>query len=319
MSDRLAVLTNLEPKKRIVNRAGRRQEAEEHFEHLWKSNPEQFNPNRSAREIERIERTWNLILDQKPQNKQVVDLPCGWGVLTQRLKKFGATVIAVDVAESALNHLNGSHGVSFQKECLPHTTLKDDQFDLVISTDVISYLHPDDFRLYFAELARIIKPEGTLICSTNIDIYSEDALQRFVALAETEFEIDQVQLSYHAYHIRLCNFFEAPEKFIQASRDKTYRKQALEERRSLNHSWFKLNSISIPALFWRGVNLITNPIAQFVKQNRSLLLFLEKICNFFSAETGISHVIFSGKRRPLFTMPPQEPTFERKHKREVWE
>ncbi len=320
---RLNILpSETEPKRKPIGRAARRQEAEEKFESFWSQDSNQFNPDRSAREKERIDRTWQLLKEHALiENALVADVPCGWGTLSLRLKKAGAEVHAVDIANSALKHVKEivKTPIEIFQGCLPHTTLQEDHYDIVVSTDAISYLNADDYRLYFAELSRIVKPKGIVVCSTNIDIYSDDALQRFFELAETEFEIDHWVLSYHAYMIRLCNALSAPSKFIKASKNITYKNSEINQRKSLNRSWFKLNCSFIPSLFWHMINWIASPLLRWIKQNRQILLFLEKSCQFFSTDTGISHAIFLGKRRPLFTMPPTQAPTERKHKRQVWE
>lgn len=308
--------------KKPLGRSARRLESQEKFEHLWRVNPKQFNPERSARERERIGRTWNLILSRtNVKHSHVVDLPCGWGSLAVKLCEAGAQVHAADVSETALRHVeNGcKNECTTSLICLPHTTLKEDGYDLVISTDAISYLAQDDYRLYFAELSRIVKSDGHVVCSTNIDIYSEDALKRFCELFETEFEIEDWIFSYHAYQIRLCNVLEAPSKFIKAAQDADYRNQEINNRRAFNRFWFKWNSTLLPSFFWRTINLAVRPLYNWIKQSRKTLLFLERFCRFFSAEEGISHAILLGKRRPLFALPPENPPIERKHKREVWE
>ena len=121
------------------------------------------------------------------------------------------------MAQHSPQRLKSSFGTS--QQCLPHTTLQEEHYDLVISTDAIAYLQQDDFRLYFSELARLVKPQGSLICSTPIDIHSEDALERFIHLAETEFEIEKWVFSYHAYFIRLTRLLASPlSRFVRQSR-----------------------------------------------------------------------------------------------------
>src|ERR1700722_1311563 len=85
-----------------VSRSQRRQGIQSKFESLWRTGPEQFNPDRSAMERERIERTWSLLAPQVQAGILALDLPCGWGVLSQRLKSANAQVHASDVASIPL-------------------------------------------------------------------------------------------------------------------------------------------------------------------------------------------------------------------------
>lgn len=301
----------------------RREEAKAKFEYLWKTDPQQFNPLRDAMERERISRTWELILSHiKPEGKTAVDLGCGKAILTERLCEHGAHVHAVDIANIPLNLLEEKvlPNLTTSQDYVPRTILNDNTYDIVLGTEMIAYLPTDEYRLFFSEMARIIKKDGSVVCSTPLDINSEDALQRFATLAETEFQVDDWSLSYHASYIRFYDFLKAPSIFAAASRDPRYRAVELQKRLSISHWWFKMNSASFPGAIWSLAEYVFNPIARYVGQSHWILNKMEKVCKFMSSESGISHATFIGKRRPMATMPPaNEIPIERKQKRQVWE
>lgn len=320
----VAVENRSETAKRTQSsmRHKRKEEIQAKFERMWLLDPLQFDPLRNCMERERLERTWRLVTEfLDPVNKLIADLGCGGGVFSKRFCDHGAKVHAVDVAGNALQCVKQLklENIETYQECLPKTLLKDEGYDLVVSTEVIAYLQADEYRLYFSELSRLLKPEGYVICSTAIDFNSEDALQRFADLAETEFKIEKWILSYHALYLRICNFFDAPAHFIRANQDNEYSQQVVNKTK-FGRWWFRLNSSSCLSIFWRGVNFFFQPIASLLKQNRTLLLKMEKMCKFFSDPTGISHVMFIGIRRPLVETPPpgMEP-IETKLKKTVWE
>lgn len=293
------------------------------FENLWKQDPEQFNPLRNAMGCERIKRTWDLLLEYAlPAHKHAVDLGCGYGIITQRLCHEGALVHAVDISPSPLKRLQEKRiqNLVLSQDYMPRTSLQDNAYDLVFCTDLIAYLSPDEFRLFFSELSRIIKNNGYLICSTPLDINSEDALQRFVALAETEFKIEKYVFSYHHLSIRLFELLKVPARFIKARKDNKYRKSEITQRKGVAKWWFQLNSTAIPFVGWNLIQQILNPLINKIEQSQWLLAKLETISRIFWNDTGISHVIFLGTRRPLTeTVTDEEIPRERKQKREVWE
>lgn len=301
----------------------KREEAIAKFEHMWRNDPEQFNPFRNAMERERIKRTWELMKGFiSLEGKKAVDLGCGSGTLVEYLAQHNAAVLAVDIATQALKVVQGRglKNVKTSQDYIPNTMLKDDAYDLVISTDVIAFLNPEQYRLYFSEMSRLMHSEAFVVCSTPVDIHSEDAVQRFASMVETEFTIEKWILSYHSLYIRFLDFLSAPSRYVQARQNKEFREKELQQRRSLSNWWFRINSTMIPAAFWKVVNYVLKPIVHIIKQSRFVLLGLERVCRFFSTDTGISHVIFIGKRRPLIDVPSvEELPQERKHRKEVWE
>lgn len=312
---------NLQNSTSLVKK--RREEAAAKFERLWRIHPEKFDPMRNCMERERIARIWTLILEYlNPNEKQVADLGCGGGVLAKRLCDAGAIVSAVDIANNALKIVEKLNCKNLKtiKDYVPRTLLKDDFYDLAVSTELIANLPADEFRLYFSELSRIIKPSGKVVCSTPLDISSEDALQRFAALAETEFRIEKWVFSHHLLYIRIYDFLAAPSRFVEASKDPENRQRELSERTGLSHWWFQMNSTAIPATFWRAVGLIVNPIFRLFQQSHAVMNVLEKITAAIWSDTGISHVIFIGERRPIMQTPKEEELpQERKHRKQVWE
>jgi hypothetical protein len=185
---------------------------------------------------------------------------------------------------------------------------------------MIAYLPEELYRLYFSELSRLVKTEGWIVCSTSIDIGTEGGVHRFISLAESEMIIHECLYSYHRFSIHLTNFLKAPFRFIKASKDGEYRKKELESRTGLSHAWFSLNSASVGKIIWSPIRLILYPFEQLFTQNRHTLLTLEKLCRLFCGNSGISHVIIIGKRKPLFNpFPHTPPPEEMKHKKQLWE
>lgn len=299
-----------------------RMEMQAKMERLWLTNPEQFNPMRNNMERERLNRIKQIILSFTDIKGSAVDLGCGYGYISEQLKQAGWQVHAVDIASNAQKAftLQCGNSIPFMQDALPSTKLEDDHYDLVVCTDVIGYLEARDYRLLMAELCRLVKRNGHVICSTPIDIYSEDALQRFGALAETEFTIERWDFSYHLLLLKIKAFFEKPSTYVNASKDSEKRQQEIRNRSSFSSWWYKINTTKAGGYFWSPLKFITSPIVHFIKQNHTFMVMLERLCRFLWSESGISHAVFIGKRRPL-VMPTKADmeSVERKGKRQVWE
>jgi len=324
MNDRLKVsFVENRPTTVLPAKKSRRQEIQASMERLWLRNPDQFNPERDCLQRQRIQRTLEALKNRMQlEGKRAVDLGCAAGTFSRLLRDAGAKVDAVDVATNALERLKESdmHDITAIHDCLPTTKLDDNAYDIIVCTELISYLHPNEYRLLFAELARLIKADGIMVFSTALDTETEDPIDRLVMLAETEFIVDQWILSYHSLYLKLCHFFEAPGNFVKASQDKELRQQELYSRRSLSRRWFQLNSSAVMATAWRLIACITSPLGRMVRQSQWIMDRLEKICRCISSQSGISQAIFVGRRRPLnFPLPPDKIPKEVKHKREVWE
>lgn len=295
-------------------------ERESIYEKRWKQDPEQFNPLRNCRERLRIKRTQALLLQQSSwQGKKVIDLGCGTGFFTEWLISLGAEVEALDIASTPFQSPTFKK-IRTHQQPFPYTTLSDNSYDLIFCTELIAQLPPREHRLFFAELARLVKPDGLVLCSTPLDVNSEDPLPSLMRLIETEFTLENYILSHHKYQIKLKNLFDIPTNFFIAAKDKCYREEQLCSRKGISRWVYKINSSFFLASFWNFIGKILYPIRYLLKENESLLLFLEKICREISDEKGISHIIWIAKRKPLFEpVTEEEQPIERKHKKQVWE
>lgn len=241
-------------KRFFQQRSHRSVEMRARFERLWLLDPEQFNPLSNCMEKERLDRTERLIQHYVTlKDKMVCDIGCGTGIFAKRLRDGGAQVVAVDIAENALKHVRQGdcEHIETRQDAMPMTNLPDNGFDVMVCMDLIAELPKDDYRLFFSELARILKPTGYVVCSTPIDIDTEEGVHLFLDLVQTEFDVVDIVSSHHALYLKIKRLFA-----------------------------------------WK-------PIAKILKNNRRILLLLEKMCRFFWNDAGISHVIVICQRRPL--------------------
>lgn len=271
MDKRLSVIATEQKSKNTQpapTKANKRQALQAKFDRIWLDDSKQFDPQRNCIEQERLKRTLDLLSRHTMlAGKQAVDLGCGRGVFAKMLAAEGALVDAVDISANALKPLKEENPQNIRpvQDMLPQTLLQDDHYDLVISTEVIGFLPELERRLYFAELSRLVKSDGLVLCSTGLDINTVGGFEAFEALAETEFQILEWVFSYHAFFIRLTN------------------------------------------------------LLPFLDKNRTLMLWLEKLCRLINQDGGLSHALFIGKRRPLMIQAQAEPPTPMQQKRRVWE
>jgi 2-polyprenyl-3-methyl-5-hydroxy-6-metoxy-1,4-benzoquinol methylase len=321
-----------EPRRRFSrHRAAASQEdraetARAHFERLWLQTPEIFDPNRSAIERMRLERSWNTITPLFNGDMRAADLGFGWGGLTRRLQAATVQVDALDVASQALQHFEreGSlAGVRLIREALPQTSLQDGHYDLVLCCDVIAELQPNDQRLLISELYRLVKPDGYVIFTTPLDIDSDGALEQLAALVETELMPEHWVLSHHCTYLKLLRLLHVPENYLKGRRDPAYRSRQLAKRGKLGAYWFKLNCSQPLTAFWWCLNQVFSPAAHWLEQSSTVLQLLEKFCRTFKPQDGVSHAILVAKRKNLQeTAEIAESTMSRSTQRlreRVWE
>jgi SAM-dependent methyltransferase len=112
--------------------------------------------------VERPERfnTWPLVKRLLPQSASRLEVGPG---LRPRLPVAGTHFI--DLSAAAVTHLNARGGHAKQGT-ITELPFADGHFDLVAAFDVIE--HVADDRRVFAELARVLKPGGVLLCAVPL-------------------------------------------------------------------------------------------------------------------------------------------------------
>lgn len=198
---RLPITSGKSTPDRLSVKQKNRLEAEGKFERLWKTNPQQFNPDRHIMDKTRIDRIVEAI--HLPPGKGV-DLGLGWGKVSDKLIEKGFEMEGVDISSIALDHYEGK--ARKINDFVPYTKLEDNSYRLVMALDLIAELPDTDRRLLMSEMSRLVTSDGKVVISTPIDIDAEDAIARFLNLIETEFIIEDIVASFHAFWIRLFRY-----------------------------------------------------------------------------------------------------------------
>lgn len=99
--------------------------------------------------------------------KDVLDVGCNNGYGTAVLARRCKTIVGIDVSPAAVEEAKskyGSRNVTFRHVDGGELPFKDGSFDLVTSFQVIEHLQ--DYKKYFDEIRRVLRPAGALLLTT---------------------------------------------------------------------------------------------------------------------------------------------------------
>lgn len=111
--------------------------------------------------------------NSKPlQDKTILDIGCGGGILSEPLSRLGATVTGIDASEGAISvaKFHAKHdpdiGSRLNYECITAEELlkESPNFDAVVASEVIE--HVNDQELFIKTCSQLTKPGGSLILTT---------------------------------------------------------------------------------------------------------------------------------------------------------
>jgi SAM-dependent methyltransferase len=118
-----------------------------------------------------IRQSWNFTenwLDERCQNKKVLDYCCGDGEMTILLAKKGALAYGIDISPVSVENARkkaageGLEGkANFSVDDAEKLSFENNFFDIIICHGVLHHL---DVKKAFPELARVLKYTGEVIC-----------------------------------------------------------------------------------------------------------------------------------------------------------
>lgn len=107
---------------------------------------------------------------------RVLDIGAGRGELAVKCAQAGATVMAIDYSQAAveiaLNNLASrvdkkvARKVTYKRMNAKKIAYQKNYFNVVFMNDVVEHLYPEELKKVFLEIRRVIKPEGKLIIHT---------------------------------------------------------------------------------------------------------------------------------------------------------
>jgi len=97
--------------------------------------------------------------------RRILEVGCGWGELAEWLgRETGAEVVAVDLSPRMVE-LARERGVDASVADVQELPFADGEFDVVVAAWML--YHVPDLDRGIAELARVLRPGGTLVAVTN--------------------------------------------------------------------------------------------------------------------------------------------------------
>jgi SAM-dependent methyltransferase len=136
----------------------------EYFEQMYADNPDPWNFETSEYERDKYAHTLSEL--PGPRFRRVLEVGCANGALTVNLAPRCDRLIAVDVAESALerarNRSTHLHHVEYHNMRIPHQT-PEGPFDLVLLSEVACYWDDADLAAVAEYLGRVVENDGHVL------------------------------------------------------------------------------------------------------------------------------------------------------------
>lgn len=98
-----------------------------------------------------------------------LEVGCGRGSISEQIAPKVAHLMVVDISARLAREVGTRLNVEWRKEDVCHLTFQDESFNLVVSSECIE--HTVDPRRALAEMARVVKKNGTLILSSPNKIW----------------------------------------------------------------------------------------------------------------------------------------------------
>lgn len=136
----------------------------DHFEQLYAASPDPWHFETSAYEQAKYAAT--LAALPRPHYGRALDVGCSVGVMTEQLAPRCDDLLALEPVKAALDRARRRNArfphVRFAKAFVP-ADWPDALFDLVVISEVLDYLGPDDLRMLAARIAESLRPGGDLV------------------------------------------------------------------------------------------------------------------------------------------------------------
>ncbi|MBL7005098.1 MAG: class I SAM-dependent methyltransferase [Gammaproteobacteria bacterium] len=185
---------------------------------------------------------------QISENKTVLDLGCNTGYGTEILSRSAKKITGVDVSEQAILKAKERYNhptLEFQQIDGKHLPFEDNQFDLIVSFQVIE--HIVDHYLYINELKRVLSPGGIVIFTTpNAYLRLDPGMKPWNNFHVREFnhaELENLLMTYFPVVKVIGLNANEPLYSIEASRLDRARQYARNKNSLLKRAFVKATSI----------------------------------------------------------------------------
>ena len=145
-----------------------------------KSGPFSALHKMSNARMEFIRQNANRILNKEKKQMNLldgikcIDIGCGGGILSEKLKRLGANVTGIDASQSSIN-VAKEHSIKSRLEidyrCISTNNFIEsekrkviNQFDLVVASEVIE--HVNNRRSFLSDISNLCRPGGLVVFTT---------------------------------------------------------------------------------------------------------------------------------------------------------
>lgn len=207
-------------------------------------------------------------LKKECMDKQVLDYCCGDGKLTTFLAKNKANVAGIDISEVSIkkakeNARKENVKINFVLGDAENTTFSDNQFDIIYE---FGSLHHLDLENAYKELARILKPEGKILC---IEALKHNPMIHFyrklTSDLRTKWETNHIlgakEIGYSKKYFKkseILGFFHLTSLFAVPFRNTIFFKSILKYLKKIDSVLLKLPFIKWQA--WQIIFVLSKPI-----------------------------------------------------------
>lgn len=179
------------------------------FQHQYeKNNDKQFDPFLYGRNL--VINELSDVLMKLPAGAKILDVGSGTGHLCSWLSQKGFDVTGVEPSEEMRGlAVKNFPDLKFIKGISSNISFDDDQFDLIISFEVLRYLNKEENIKTYREYLRLLKPGGKFFV-THVNKYASDFYYFFYYLKKPVYKLKN-----KVYHYCYFTTPKAEEKILK--------------------------------------------------------------------------------------------------------
>ena len=112
-----------------------------------------------------------FIATRIPPRTRVLNVGVGNGFLERRLLDKGCDAWALDPSERSIEHLRTAYGLGERAKVgyVQNMPFKDATFDVVVMSEVLEHLAPNEFRMALSEVDRVLRGRGRFVGTVPAD------------------------------------------------------------------------------------------------------------------------------------------------------